>query len=75
MYGFDKKRFILLLDSKITPKPFLNYLEANDFQYIDMSEEFLKATKPTTLIYDRHWNNHGREIIAQLIAKKIKREL
>ncbi|MEC3908016.1 hypothetical protein VOI54_13375 [Tamlana sp. 2201CG12-4] len=68
IYGFDKKRFVFLLDTNTTPQIFLNYLENNDFKYIDTFRVLSKSSKPTTLIYDRHWNNHGRSIIATLIV-------
>ena len=36
----------------------------------------LKASKtPTTLIYDRHWNDHGRSLVAELIANYYKNQL
>ena len=74
-YGFEKDKFVLLLDSKITPVLFLNYLNETNYTYLDISESFSKATKPTTLIYDKHWNNYGRERVAILIAEYLKKEL
>ncbi|WP_303317716.1 hypothetical protein Q4Q34_17525 [Flavivirga abyssicola] len=71
-YGYDKERFVFLLDTKITPKLFLDYLHSNNFKYIDMYKPLNTSKSPTTLIYDRHWNNHGREIIAELIADYVK---
>lgn len=67
-YGYDKDRFVLLLDKTITPKMFLDYLNENKYKFIDFSTVLNASKKPTTLIYDRHWNNHGRELIAELIA-------
>ncbi|WP_062060329.1 hypothetical protein [Aquimarina longa] len=66
-YNFDKKRFTLLLDSRITNPIFLSYLQQNNFKYIDFSTYFKDSNHPTTLIYDKHWNNHGRELISQAI--------
>ncbi len=71
-YGFDKERFVFLLDTEITPKLFLDYLSDNNFKYVDMYKALSVSKSPTTLIYDRHWNNHGRELIAELIANYIK---
>ncbi len=68
-YGFDKDRFTLLLDAKVTSSFFLSYLKENDVNYIDFSTFFEATDRPTTLIYDRHWNNHGRALIAQLISE------
>jgi hypothetical protein len=72
IYGYDKTRFILLLDSEKTPSLFLNYLNMHGYEFIDFSETLKKSKTPTTLIYDMHWNNHGRNLIANLIANKIK---
>ncbi|NMH88206.1 hypothetical protein [Flavivirga algicola] len=72
LYGYDKERFVFLLDTKITPQLFLDYLHDNSFKYIDMHPPLNASKLPTTLIYDRHWNNHGREIIAEIIADYIK---
>lgn len=71
-YGYDKKRFTLLLDTRTTSQNFINYLNKNGFMYIDFSTSFENSTKNTTLIYDKHWNNHGRNIIAELISNHLK---
>ncbi|WP_299216984.1 hypothetical protein [uncultured Aquimarina sp.] len=71
-YGYDKNRFTLLLDSRITSNLFISYLEENDYNYIDFSEYFEESDHSTTLIYDRHWNNHGRDLIAKAISKYLK---
>lgn len=73
-YGFDKERFAFLLDSRVTPSIFLDYLEEEGIKYIDFAEEFEKAKKPTTLIYDKHWNNYGRKLIADAITKYVKQQ-
>ena len=72
IYGFDKKRFVFLLDSEKTPQIFLDYLEDNNYKYLDTYKVLNKSKLPTTLIYDRHWNNHGRNIVASIIANYIK---
>ena len=72
LYGFDKSRYTLLLDSSITPSVFLSYLDKNNFKYIDFNPTFSKSKGPTTLIYDRHWNNHGRNLIAQNIVSYLQ---
>ncbi|WP_100615846.1 hypothetical protein [Confluentibacter citreus] len=71
-YGFDKTRFLFLLDAEQTPDIFLNHLNEYDYKYIDFSKAFQASKKPPTLIYDMHWNNNGRTIIAQLIANYVK---
>jgi hypothetical protein len=72
IYGFDKQRFVFLLDKDKTPQLFLEYLNNNNMNYIDISGTFKKSKKPTTLIYDHHWNNHGRNLISNLISDYIK---
>ncbi len=71
-YGYDKERFVLLLDSSITPQIFIKYLNKNDYRYIDFYEALNKTKAPTTLIYDRHWNNHGRHLIALHLVKQLE---
>jgi hypothetical protein len=73
-YGFDKKRFSFLLDSRKTSALFLNYLEEEGINYIDYAEEFEKAKRPVTLIYDKHWNNYGRTLIAKVISSYIEQQ-
>ncbi len=74
-YGFDKSRFTLLLDSAHTPQVFLNYLDKNGFKYLDFSPPLTASKTSTNLIYDMHWNNHGRTLIAKLIADSIANNL
>ncbi len=71
LYNFDKNRFSILLDATKTPLPFLSYLNENNFKIIDFNEEFKNAFKPTYLIYDQHWNNYGRTLIAKKISESI----
>jgi len=74
-YGFDKNKFTLLLDSKITPKEFLDYLDNNQFKYIDFHSKFKASKARTNLIYDQHWNDHGRELIAKLISDRVSLQI
>jgi hypothetical protein len=71
-YGFDKKRFTFLVNKDQTPDLFLKYLKHHGFQYLDFSETLNQSKTPTTLIYDMHWNNHGRSLVARVIANYIK---
>jgi len=71
-YGFDKCKTTILLDSRKTSTSFLEYCKANNFSYIDFAPKFEAATKPVTLIYDWHWNNYGRELIAEFTADYIE---
>ena len=72
LYGFNKSRYSLLLDSRNTPKEFINYLNINNFHIIDFSKAFKAVNTPTTLVYDQHWNNLGRNLIAEEITKNYK---
>lgn len=67
-YGYDKDKNILLLDATKTPSLFLDYLSNNQYKYIDYSKILQASKKPTNLVYDMHWNNHGRTLIAKAIV-------
>lgn len=72
IYGFDKSKTAILLDSRTTSKSFLNYCDAMGYKYLDFGKAFEKSKTPTTLIYDMHWNNHGRDMIATVISNYVK---
>lgn len=75
LYGYDKEKYVLFLDEDDTPKLFLEYLKLNNYKYTSISKA-LKASKiPTTLIYDKHWNNNGRSIVAKCIVNYYKNNL
>lgn len=68
-YGFDKNKTTLLLDSRKTNETFLGYCKLNGIKFIDYSPSFSASKKTTDLIYDAHWNDHGRELIAEQISE------
>lgn len=70
-YNYNKEKFIILIDESATPKVFLDYLKQQNFNYIDFSKPLQASKSPTNLIYDKHWNNNGRNIIANVIAEYI----
>ncbi|WP_179343940.1 hypothetical protein [Winogradskyella ursingii] len=74
LYGFDKNKTALMLDSRKTSKMLLNYLGESGITYIDYANDFKQSKKSTTLIYDWHWNNHGRSVIAKTIADYIEKK-
>jgi hypothetical protein len=74
-YGFNKSRYVLLLDKSNTPTMFLDYLDKQNYAYIDFGEKINHSKAPTTLIYDKHWNNYGRSLVASLIADYISKTL
>jgi hypothetical protein len=70
-YGFDKSKTSILLDSRKTSQRFIDYCRLNGIELIDFAANFKSSKKATTLIYDWHWNNHGRDLIASTIATYI----
>ncbi|WP_437395723.1 hypothetical protein [Flagellimonas lutimaris] len=72
LYGFDKCKTTILLDSRKTSESFLEYCDENNIKYLDFAPTFERSKKPVTLIYDHHWNNHGRELIASVISDYMK---
>ncbi|WP_435132238.1 hypothetical protein [Formosa sp. A9] len=70
-YHFDKNKYIFLIDAKKTPASFLNYLNNNQYRYLDFSETLNRSKNSTTLIYDMHWNNYGRTLIAETIGSYV----
>ncbi|MBR9854800.1 MAG: hypothetical protein GYB37_09520 [Algicola sp.] len=72
LYGYDKNRTVLLMDVSTTPKLFIDYLDTNGFEYIDFGQKLNNADRNTTLVYDRHWNNYGRTLIAELLVHDLK---
>ncbi len=74
-YNYDKDKFILLLDRTKTPDHFLTYLKQNSYNYIEFGITLKNAEKPTTLIYDQHWNNYGRKLVSEVISDYLKKIL
>lgn len=74
-YGYDKSRFVLFLDTENTPKVFLDFLHKNAYIYIDFGKKINQSKIPTTLIYDQHWNNYGRNIVSNLISEYFKKRI
>ena len=75
VYGFDKNKISFLLNSSTTSPIFLDYCNANSYQIVDFKDAFKNSKKSPTLIYDMHWNNHGRELIAEEISSYLKSNL
>lgn len=76
-YNFDKSKTSLLLDSRVTDTKFLEYLQKEQIDVIDFADSFEASggIKKTTLIYDLHWNDFGREIIATEISELLKKRI
>ncbi|NDV42628.1 hypothetical protein [Flagellimonas sediminis] len=71
LYGFDKKKTVLLIDVSETSTVFLDYLNANGFQYLDFGNAINNSKRRTTLVYDMHWNNYGRTLVADIIKNDL----
>ena len=69
-YPLDKKKWAFLMDSRGVNPIFMDFLEKGNIEYIDYGPSFKKAgNRPTTLVYDRHWNDYGRTLVARQIEK------
>lgn len=71
-YNYNKAKYILLLDASKTPDVFLNYLHTHNYKYIDYSQLLAQSKTKTNLVYDMHWNDHGRTLVAKAIADYLK---
>lgn len=74
-YGFDKEKIVFLLDSGKTDERFMQYLDGQGFYYLDYANSFQHSKMPTTLIYDQHWNDNGRTLLAKLISSELEKDL
>lgn len=74
-YGFNKEKNVFLFDKRKTSPLFIEHCEKMGYKYLDFGASFEqenKANISTDLIYDRHWNNLGREIVASVITEYVK---
>ncbi|RIV30522.1 hypothetical protein D2V08_15645 [Flagellimonas lutimaris] len=71
LYPIEKNKTSFLLDFRTTPKEFLSYCRENNIKVIDFGKLFEKSKVPVTLIYDQHWNTHGRSLVAKSIVKSL----
>jgi hypothetical protein len=70
-YPINKLKTSLLLDKRKTSMKFLDYCRESGIDVIDFGREFELSNKPTTLIYDMHWNNNGRSLVAKSIIEHL----
>lgn len=70
-HGFDTERFVLLLDTRVTSKNFINFCTENKIVFIDFADSFTNTDAATDYGYDMHWNTYGRELIAKKISKHL----
>lgn len=67
IYGFNNKKIKLLLDSRYTNVQFIAFCKQNGIEIIDFKKAFQTAKNNTSLVYDAHWNDYGRSLIADTI--------
>lgn len=69
-YPIDKKKSVFLIDKGTTSTCFLKYCDSMGYKYLDFGEELKESNENTVIAYDpmKHWNNHGRDIVAKVIA-------
>lgn len=72
-YPIDKKKSVFLIDRSITSKSFLDYCDSMGYKYLDFGNALKASSENTVLKYDpmKHWNNHGRDIVAKVIAEYV----
>lgn len=73
-HEIDYSRTFLLLDGRKTNKDFLDYCTTENIRIIDFGAAFDKEQRPTDLVYDQHWNEYGRSVIAKLIGETLRSE-
>jgi hypothetical protein len=71
-YPIDKQKATFVLNTYICSPIILSYLKKNDYKILDLSEAW-KGPKPTTLIYDQHWNKKDRALVVELIVEYMKK--
>ncbi len=74
-YPFDKTKTVFLIDQAKTSELFTDYCDANQIKYLDFGKRMKQSKRRTTLVYDKHWNNHGRNIMASVISEYIENKL
>ncbi|MEX0314948.1 MAG: hypothetical protein AB3N18_12290 [Allomuricauda sp.] len=73
-YGIDKSKTVILLDTRKTPNIFLEFLQRENIDMIDYGATFENSKDMhTTLVFDQHWNDHGRNLIAIEIVNYLKK--
>ncbi|TRZ42530.1 hypothetical protein [Robertkochia solimangrovi] len=60
-----------LIDGEHCAPEIVSLLKSKGYPVIDYSGAFAQSEKPVTLIYDQHWNENGRKIIARCISEYI----
>lgn len=75
LYGYDREKTVLLIEQEVTSQLFLDYLDNMGYPYLDYGKLLEQSKRRTNLVYDMHWNDHGRELVAQIIVADLKNVL
>lgn len=70
-YPINTTKTSILLDKRNTSPKFLEHCTEKGIVIIDFGSEFEQSNQPTTLIYDMHWNNNGRSLVAKSIIEHL----
>ncbi|WP_435625400.1 hypothetical protein [Flagellimonas sp.] len=68
----DRQKVVFLIDKTITPTSFIQFCDAWNYAYLDFGAPLNASEERTHLVYDQHWNDHGREIISEAIVNYIQ---
>jgi hypothetical protein len=71
VYPINPTKTSILLDKRNTSPKFLEHCTEKGIDIIDFGSEFEQSKRPTTLIYDMHWNNNGRSLVAKSIIEHL----
>nr|WP_297785771.1 hypothetical protein [uncultured Allomuricauda sp.] len=71
VYPINTTKTSILLDKRNTSPKFLEHCTEKGIDIIDFGSEFEQSKKPVTLIYDMHWNNNGRSLVAKSIIEHL----
>ncbi|MEQ5791409.1 hypothetical protein J4E06_10135 [Muricauda sp. NFXS6] len=75
-YPMDKEKTVFLIDQANTSQSFLTYCDVWGYRYIDFGTLLKKSDKNTIIKYDpmKHWNDHGRDVVAKVISEDLKNQ-
>ncbi|MBL7474055.1 hypothetical protein [Robertkochia sediminum] len=72
--GLNHEKIVFLVDEQLLSEDLKNYLLTAGIPYIDYGKVLRQEKAPVTLIYDQHWNDLGRELVAKAIAAYLVNE-
>jgi len=74
IYPIDKEKTVFLINEGNTSQAFFKYCDNQGYRYIDFGTPLKQSNKNTIIQYDpmKHWNDHGRDIVAKVISEDIE---